>query len=276
METKTARQRRHDAENDGERQRHEELQKEKENCIEEFLISKDYRTLVASYYGHHICVFDVPTLSHIQTLENPNSLLLLHVAALSDSGNYLAHANYDEETKVSYVTLWNTRKGTVKRRSRNEKDVCVIATSEDADKIVFGNLKNELRIWCPKRPNSMRRIKGYTGLKFSTKSKIVITEGGLRAVVYAGDISLWDLERGEVLAVFTPDMNIQCFMVAMDGKMIIYGRHDTSKIVTLRVTYGEKVKIQREGPLLFGEKDDSDDDDSDDDEEAGPGEEDED
>lgn len=63
-------------------------------------ISGDQKKLVASFYAHHLCVFDIESQKHTQTLENDNSLLLLHVAALTWDGSHLVHANYDENDKV--------------------------------------------------------------------------------------------------------------------------------------------------------------------------------
>ena len=56
--------------------------------------------MVASFFSHHLCVFDMDRKDHIQTLENDNSLLHLYVAALTHDGAYLVHTNYDEDEKV--------------------------------------------------------------------------------------------------------------------------------------------------------------------------------
>ena len=137
-------------------------------------------------------------------------MMFLHVAALTANGSHLAHANYDDDTKTSYVTLWECKSGTVKRRLKNEKNVCAIAIGDKAEKVVFGKANKELRIWAPGRSNSLRKIKRYPGLNFGVGSQIHITDEGDQAIVYAGEVSMWDLEQGSVLAVFTPDMKINC------------------------------------------------------------------
>ena len=265
-ETQTARQRRHKEEIDEEKLKIENLHKEKDNSIEQYIISKDMKTIVASFYGHHLCVFDLPSLSHVQTLENPNSMLLLHVAALTDNGSHLVHANYDEENKISYVTLWECKTGYVKKRLRNERNVCAIAVSDGGEKVVFGKSNKELRIWCPARSSSMKKIKGYTGLNFGVDSQIVIIESGQKAIVYAGEISMWDLEKSTILTVFTPDMKIQGFTVALDGQLIVFGLRDTSEIVTLRFSGADTPKIEKVGTNLFGEEDGPSDESEDEDE----------
>ena len=258
-ETKSARERRQKAAIEEEKQRLENLKKEKENAIEQFIISKDLKVIVASYYAHHMCVFDVPSQTHIQTLENTNSMMFLHVAALTGNGSHLVHANYDDDSKTSYVTLWDCKSGTVKRRLKNEKNVCAIAISDKGEKVVFGKANKELRIWGPGRSNSLRKIKGYPGLNFGVGSEIHITDDGDQAIVYAGEISIWDLEQGTVLAVFTPDMKINCFTTALGGKLILFGLRDTLEVVTLRLMSSHSQGIQKIGNNMFGEKDDSSD-----------------
>ena len=70
-------------------------------CLLAVQVSGDQKVLVASFYAHHLCVFDIESQKHTQTLENEHSLLLLHVAALTWDGAHLVHANYDERDKVS-------------------------------------------------------------------------------------------------------------------------------------------------------------------------------
>ena len=267
-ETRTARQRRHQAEDDSERKRLDDLKKEKENSIENYMMSEDKSVIVASYFGHHLCVFDVNKLLHIQTLENTNSMLFLHTAALTKNGSHLALSNYDDEKKISYVTLWDCRSGFVKKRLKNERNVCAIAVSNNAHKVVFGKSNNELRIWCPGRSNSVTKIKGYPGLNFeSGPSKICIIANGTRAAVFAGDISLWDLEKATVLSVFTPDTKIQCFTTAMDGRLLVLGMRDNTSVVTLKLMSRTSQEIaNKQGVDIFGEASSSSEDDEDDEE----------
>lgn len=56
--------------------------------------------MVASFFSHHFCVFDMDKKDHIQTLEQESSLLHLYVSALTHDGSYLVHTNYDEDEKV--------------------------------------------------------------------------------------------------------------------------------------------------------------------------------
>ena len=257
METKTARERRHQQAIDEDMMKKEILRNEKSNAIEQYLISEDYSTIVASFYAHHICVFDVNTHAHIHTLYSENCMLFLHVATLTPDGSHLVHANYDELSKISYVTLWHCHSGTMKKRLRHEKNVCTIAISSNADTVVFGKTNKELRIWKPGRANTLKKIKGYSGLNFGVGSQIHIVDKGVRAVVFAGDISVWDLERGSVLAVFTPDMKIQCLTVSMD-RLIVFGLRDRSEVVTLKLMVNGVMAIAASGENMFDEESSSD------------------
>ena len=92
---------------------------------------------------------------------------------------------------MSYVTLWDCLTGEVKRRLKRETDVCALGVTNDATRVVIGKAPNLLHIWDPMKSNSLRRARGYDGLRFSVGSKIFLQDDNSRAVVFAQDISLW-------------------------------------------------------------------------------------
>ena len=92
---------------------------------------------------------------------------------------------------MSYVTLWDCLTGEVKRRLKRETDVCALGVTNDATRVVIGKAPNQLHIWDPMKSNSLRRARGYDGLRFSVGSKIFLQDDNSRAVVFAQDISLW-------------------------------------------------------------------------------------
>ncbi|KAK3608472.1 hypothetical protein CHS0354_010319 [Potamilus streckersoni] len=254
IETKDERQKRHDIEKEGERKRLEELKKEKENGLEQYIVSGNMQVIVASFFAHHLCVFDIPSKLHVHTLENEDSMMFLHVAALSYDGKNLVHTNYDEKNKISYVTLWDTFEGQVKKRLKHETDVIAIAMTDDASRIVFGKASNEMRVWDPMKQNGMKRLKGFPGLNFEANSKIFLVNNGTKAVVLAKDISMWDLENMTVLATFSPDTKIECCAIALNGQLVTFGVHDFSDLVILKL-YGKGIKQieDTEGEDIFGE-----------------------
>ncbi|XP_041466709.1 uncharacterized protein LOC121417179 isoform X3 [Lytechinus variegatus] len=259
-ESQEERQKRKDMELEKERKRLEDLRKEKENAIQQYLMSKDEKVLVCSYFGHHLCVFNVETQQHLQTVENESSMLYLYVAALSPEGKYLAHVNYDDNDKVSYVTVWNLHKGEVRKRLKREPNVCCIGMNDNATRVLFGNERHQLKVWDIQRGRStLRRLRTSTqSLQFTTSSKIFMIDDGARAVIVASDITLWDLDHATQLAMFTPDLRISCVEVVMSGQMILLGLQDSSDVVTLRLK-GRDIKPpdfltgDAEGKELFGE-----------------------
>ena len=70
-------------------------------------------------------------------------------AEITYSGSHLVHTNYDDNAKVSYITVWSLRDGKVVRRLRNEPYVCALTASDNATKVVFATEDNFLKIWEP-------------------------------------------------------------------------------------------------------------------------------
>ncbi|RUS77155.1 hypothetical protein EGW08_015078, partial [Elysia chlorotica] len=301
-ETESARRQRHERESEQERMRQEELRREKDNVVETFLVSADQSTIVASFYAHHLCVFDIATQTHTQTLQTENSMLFLHTAALTRDGGHLVLANYDESSKISYVTLWDCVTGEIKRRLRNEANVAALAITHDASRVLIGHCPDELHIWDPMRPNSLRRIRGRgegrdgggpgnSVLNFSgaagggagggdvgmhSACQMFLVAEGRRAVVFAGDVSVWDLDRATMLAAFSPDTRVTACTVLLDGALTLFGLYDKPELVILRLS-GPDAKLQAVdsapddgGVELFGETtgDTSDEDEGDDDDDG--------
>ncbi|XP_041079688.1 uncharacterized protein LOC121297430 [Polyodon spathula] len=252
-ETKTAKNRRLEKEMKREIEKLQQIDNEKHNGIDQYLISGDEQVLVCSYYAHHLNVFSLESHSHIHMLEDRTSMLFLHNAALSYSGNYLAISNYSDKTKTSYVTLWDTLNGKVRKRLKNEPSVCCVAVTDDASRVVFGVMEaNKLKVWDPFKKRH-KTIFGYENLTLGDNSKLHITDGGERAILLAGDISLWDLKGGTVVSVFTPDSKIQCLSLTHDKETILLGMSDNPALITMKLMSKEIMKTSSKGMDLFGE-----------------------
>ncbi|XP_076821658.1 uncharacterized protein LOC143468371 isoform X1 [Clavelina lepadiformis] len=243
---------------------------ERNKPIDQMMLSDDESTLLCSFYSRHVAVFDMESQQHIHTLTNKHSMLLLHQAQVTSRGCHLVHTNYDDDAKLSYLTVWSLRQGLVVRRMKNEPLVCALTTSDHASKVVYATEDNYLKIWEPLKRGAHRKIPGYEGLRMRKRSNgcqgttVYLTGTAKRAILFTYDISLWDLEKEYVLAKFTPDVPFQCCTVAINGNLIVAGMRDAQKVVTLRLMshdqdvrhFGRAVLGTEKG--MFGEKEEKD------------------
>ena len=132
--------------------------------------------------------------------------------------------------------MWDCISGDIERRIKNEKDVCCITMNDTCSRIVFGKKNGELRVWEPNKRSQqpLRKIPARRNLEFGIDTKIQLTDSDTKAVILAGSVSIWDLDRACVLAVFTPDTPVSCVHVAYGGHALLLGLHDTTELVTLR------------------------------------------
>ena len=252
-ETRSAREKRRYNELAIEKEILDSLRKEKENNIEQFIISRDGRIIVTSHFAHHAFVFDVPSGIHKHTLETPDSLFHLRVSALSSDGKYLIHTNYCDEIKRSFVTLWNLQSGVIKRRLRDETEVCAITINDTASVAVFLKDKCNIHVWKPRRPKSLIKIKGPSYLDFKVTSQIHIIDNGAKVVIFDGNVSVWDIEKGVLLALYMPDTNIQSFSVALGGRLIVLGMRNIPDLVIMKLMSKKLDALKFEGEDVFGE-----------------------
>ncbi|XP_069796593.1 uncharacterized protein [Narcine bancroftii] len=260
-ETKTARKRRLEKDVEQEITILQQFYKEKSNPIDQYLLSGDEKIIICSYFAHHLAVFSLESESHTHTLEDRTSMLFLHSAALTNSGSYLVLSNYNEVEKVSYVTLWDLSAGKVRKRLKNEPNVCCIAITNTADRIVFGVAEvSRLKVWDPFRKGH-KTIRSYKNLNFGTNSAVHLTDGGSKAIVLAGDVSVWDLDGGTVLSTFTPDSTITTMNLANDNNLILLGMSNNPALITLKMTKNI-LQLIPEGEDMFGEASSSSEDDN--------------
>ncbi|KAJ8262209.1 hypothetical protein GJAV_G00163800 [Gymnothorax javanicus] len=259
-ETNSAKRRRRERKAQREREAQWRLDREKHNTVDQYLLSGDEQTIVCSYYAHHLVVFSVDSLDHLHTLEDRESMLFLLTAALTYSGSHLVLSNYNDKEKISYITLWDLHKGKVGKRLKNEPGVCCVTLSSDASRIVFGVTGvNRLKVWDPfKRVH--KTIPGYEGLNLGVSSQLFVTEEGAKAILLAGEASIWDLDCVTVLSVFRPDSRIHCLSVLGDESAVLLGLSDSSTLVTLRLTSKGSTRTSTPGQNLFEEESSSDDD----------------
>ncbi|XP_018086077.1 uncharacterized protein LOC108698788 isoform X2 [Xenopus laevis] len=263
-ETKTAKRRRLEGEMKQEMEKLQHLVNEKNNAIDQYLLSEDEKVIVCSYYAHHLCVFSLETMSHLCTLEDSESMLFLHSAALTSNGSFLALSNYCDAEKISYVTLWDLQRGKVKKRLKNEPNVCCMALTDEADRIVFGiALENKLKVWEPFK-HKHKIIQGYENMNLTDDSKLQVIEGGSKAILLSGEVSMWNLDNGTLMSVFTPDSKICCLSLATDRKTILIGMSDTPSLINLKIASRDGESISSTGTNLFGEESSSSEDEPDD------------
>ena len=65
---------------------------------------------------------------------------------------------------------------------------------------------------------------------------------------------MWDLDKGTVLAVYTPDTRISAMTVAMQGQLLCFGLKDSLSVVSLRLIDNRLDSITDQGENIMGEQ----------------------
>ncbi|XP_051992707.1 uncharacterized protein si:ch211-212k18.6 [Xyrauchen texanus] len=263
-ETQTAKRRRQERELRRERDEQQRFERDKFNSIDQYLLSGDEQVIICSYFAHHLNVFSVVSEEHLHTLEDRWSLLSLRTAALTHTGGYLVVSNYSEAQHAPYVTLWDTQQGRVRKRLKNEPGICCIAITADACRVVFGIAGfNKLKVWEPFR-RKHKTISGYGSLSLNWSSLLFITEGQSKAILLADEVSMWDLDVGTVLSVFTPDSKIQTLSVlGLDNSTLVLGFSDMPTLIKMTVSKqnASTKSSTAKGEDMFGESSSSEEED---------------
>jgi hypothetical protein len=207
--------------------------------IEQFIFSADHSTIIAAYHSNFLCIFDINTLSHVQTLEDPNCLLLIYVSYLTTDGKYFIHHTYNDRTKISYITIWNCKTGKIKRRLKNEFGVVSLTMSDDANHVIYCKQNGEINYWNPLQHNSTRSFK-YDRLDrkliFEEGTKINLIKNSTQVVVLSGKIySVWDIQNSCLINVFTNDFYFPCYSLILNETALLFGQKTSNTPVVLRL-----------------------------------------
>ncbi|XP_041842468.1 uncharacterized protein LOC121640694 [Melanotaenia boesemani] len=259
-ESLSAKKRRLEREAEREKEEKMRLDREKFNVTDQYLLSGDEQVVVCSYFAHHLNVFSVASREHLHTLEEKTSLLSLQPADLTHTGSHLVLTAYDEEQRSTDVTLWDLLRGTVEQRLRNEPGVSCIAVTDGAERIVFGvSGGKRLMVWEPFRGNC-KSISGYGTLRIDMTSKLFVTDGGSKAFLLAGQVSLWDLEKCSVLSVLSLDADVSCvkLLPGRQSSLVLGLSHSPALIAVSTPTASSGSHISG-GEDLFGESSSSED-----------------
>ena len=63
-----------------------------------------------------------------------------------------------------------------------------------------------------------------------------------------------DLDKGTVLAVFTPDTRVLCCQSMLDGQLIVFGLYERQELIVLRLSGKNVPAVDATGGIeLFGE-----------------------
>uniref|UniRef100_A0AAV2KL95 RWD domain-containing protein n=1 Tax=Knipowitschia caucasica TaxID=637954 RepID=A0AAV2KL95_KNICA len=214
-------------------------QSEEGRAIEQFVISGDQQVVVCSYFSHQLKVFNLASQNPLHTLEDRSCLLTLSTAAITHSGSHLVLTHYNQETRSPGLTLWDLQTGKVEQDLEQEPEVSSVALTDDGRRVVFGITgSNRLKVWEPLR-KSVKSVCGDESLRIQAFSSLYLTEGGTKALLLSGHLSLWDVEESQFLSTLSVDSTVSCLRPLDGGRVrLLVGLSHSPALVTVTYTSG--------------------------------------
>ncbi|XP_023214802.1 autophagy-related protein 16-like, partial [Centruroides sculpturatus] len=157
----------------------------------------------------------------------------------ADDGHYVVSVCRElHDTSPNFIIVYDLQSGTLFKKWKPESNSCSIAISSQGGCIVNGLENTWLLIWDLVTGARRFTLRGHT----APVDQIRMSETGSRCLTYDSlgrdrSLRLWDVTKGECLAVFTPDQSLICCELSMDGKAIVLGLDGKRDIVTLVVCH---------------------------------------
>ncbi|XP_064467406.1 NACHT domain- and WD repeat-containing protein 1-like isoform X2 [Ornithodoros turicata] len=177
-----------------------------------------------------LLVWDLASRKLLYDLRIPHHEFLTRLSAISDDGHYVVCVCRElSDSSPNFIIVYDLQSGTLFKKWKPERNSCSIAISSQGGCVVNGLDNCFLLIWDLTTGARRYTLRGH----IAPVDQIRLDESGFKALTYNSkgidrSIRIWDVMKGECLAVFTPDLAISCCELTLDGRAVAMGleNHD--------------------------------------------------
>lgn len=202
-----------------------------------------------------LLVWDLASRKLLYDLRIPHHEFLTRLSAISDDGHYVVCVCRElSDSSPNFIIVYDLQSGTLFKKWKPERNSCSIAISSQGGCVVNGLDNCFLLIWDLTTGARRYTLRGHT----APVDQIRLDESGFKALTYSSkgidrSIRVWDVMKGECLAVFTPDLAISCCELTLDGHAVAMGLENREKVYChLLCQEGQTLMEARPAPYAFG------------------------
>ncbi|UYV85146.1 hypothetical protein LAZ67_X004724 [Cordylochernes scorpioides] len=182
-----------------------------------------------------LLVWNLDSRKLVHDLRIPHHEFLTKLAAISDDGHYVACICREiNEDAPSFIVVYELESGTLFKKWKPEAHSCSIAISSQGSCVINGLFNAWLMVWDLSTGTRRFTFQGHC----APVDQIQIDEPGNRCATFdsAGrdrSVRVWDLNRGECVCVFTPDVPLLCCQLAVDGRSLVVSLEGNNELITM-------------------------------------------
>ncbi|GFU21337.1 NACHT and WD repeat domain-containing protein 2 [Nephila pilipes] len=182
-----------------------------------------------------LLVWDLTSRKLVYDLRIPHHEFVTRLSAISDDGHYVVSVCRElHDASPNFIIVYDLQSGTLFKKWKPESSSCSIAISSQGGCVVNGLENTWVLVWDLSTGARRFTLRGHS----APVDQIRMEEQGKRCLTYDSrnydrSVRVWDITKGECLAVFTPDQEFSCCELSLDGRAVILGLKSFDTITTL-------------------------------------------
>ncbi|CAN8025079.1 unnamed protein product [Ixodes persulcatus] len=179
-----------------------------------------------------LLVWDLSRRKLLYDLRIPHHEFLTRLSAISGDGHYVVCVCRElSDSAPNFIIVYDLQSGTLFKKWKPERNSCSIAISSQGGCVLNGLDNCFVLVWDLATGARRFTLPGHS----APVDEIRLDESGLRALTRNAEgvdrsVRVWDLMKGECLAVFTPDLAVTCCELSLDGRAVAMGLERHSRL----------------------------------------------
>ncbi|XP_015912569.1 NACHT domain- and WD repeat-containing protein 1 isoform X2 [Parasteatoda tepidariorum] len=202
-----------------------------------------------------LLVWDLTSRKLVYDLRIPHHEFVTRLSAISDDGHYVVSVCRElHDTSPNFIIVYDLQSGTLFKKWKPESSSCSIAISSQGGCVVNGLENTWVLVWDLSTGARRFTLRGHS----APADQIRMEEQGKKCLTYDSrgydrSVRVWDVTKGECLAVFTPDKEFSCCELSLDGKAVIMGLKGFDTITTLLLCRENTVEEEMPKSVCYGD-----------------------
>lgn len=188
-----------------------------------------------------LLVWDLANRKLLYDLRIPHHEFITRLSAISGDGHYVVCVCRElSDSAPNFIIVYDLQSGTLFKKWKPERNSCSIAISSQGGCVVNGLDNCFVLVWDLATGARRYTLKGHN----APVDQIRLDESGFKSLTYNSDgidrsVRVWDVMKGECLAVFTPDLAVTCCELTLDGKAVVMGLEGHDRVFCHLLHEGE-------------------------------------
>ncbi|CAG9821320.1 unnamed protein product [Phaedon cochleariae] len=208
--------------------------------LNSLLVSGDGRILVCgdeTQKPFPLLVWNLQNRKLLYDLRIPHHHFITALSAITNEGNYVCCVCYEiAEPDPNFIVVYDLQSGTLFKKWKPSCNTVSLEISSQGGCVISGLEDARLLVWDLVTGNCRWSLSGHT----APVSYLMLDPTGTLCLSRDSEcrdrsIRIWDLEKGDLVAVYTPETKITSCTITSNGRMIVLALDGCKSLVTLQL-----------------------------------------